>query len=102
MARRKTIGYLQPKYYHITERADSIPAVRELIQEYTEKAKHMRGLPYFIKYAALYFTYRGKCYCIHPGTLDTSNEVFERLERELTDRLYALGAYDMFYSGMLD
>ena len=55
-----------------------------------------------MKYAAVYFTYQGKHYVGRPGRLDCSGEVFERLADDMIDRLYKLGAYDMFYSGMLD
>ena len=55
-----------------------------------------------MKGATLYFTYKEKYYEVWPGRLDCTGEVFEELVDELIDRMYELGAYDMFYAGMMD
>ncbi len=34
--------------------------------------------------------------------MDCTQEVFELMSNTLIDHMYKLGAYDMFYSGMLD
>ena len=57
---------------------------------------------WYIKGAALYFTYNEECYVILPQHLSTSDEIFEDLVDDMTERLYIIGAYDMFYSGMMD
>lgn len=45
--------------------------------------------------------YKGEPYYV--GTLElVCDDEFVMIERELTDRLYELGAYEMFYTGMLD
>lgn len=37
-----------------------------------------------------------------PGLFDCSDEVLAMMRFELIDRMYELGAYEMFYGGMPD
>lgn len=100
-ARRKNIGYLAPQYYHV-DTSEYPPEIDRLLDGFTAEAAHIEQPDWYVKYAAVYFTYQGKHYVVRPGRLDCSGEVFERLADDMIDRLYELGAYDMFYSGMLD
>lgn len=46
--------------------------------------------------------YEGKSYSMFPGLFDCSDEVLAMMRFELIDRMYELGAYEMFYGGMPD
>lgn len=102
--KEKTIGYRHAKYAAAVDYASTmhIPALNTLLLSYSEKAKSAKAPIWYVKGAALYFTYDEKAYVIHPADLGTSSEVLDTLERTLTDDLFALGAYDMFYAGMMD
>lgn len=101
--RNKRAGHLVEKYLHFESSLDDLPKeFRDLFAEFTEIAKNAPEPCWYVKYAVLYFTYEGKPYAIGPGTLDTEGRIFDSIEWMLSDRLYELGAYDMFYSGMLD
>nr|MBQ6242195.1 hypothetical protein [Lachnospiraceae bacterium] len=100
--RRKTVGALGPQYYHTKGWKDCPNEFKTLFEEFRQKALEPYQPLWYVKYAAVYFTYQDECYVVGPGTLDCSEEVFEHLSRELIDRLYELGAYEMFYSGMMD
>ena len=101
--RKQLYGYWLPKYQEqITTDARDIPEVKAMLEDLTEKAKHTVHADWYIKHAGLYFTYEDKAYLIGPKTLDTSSEVFDALVSEMVDRLYAIGAYDMFSSCELD
>ena len=102
--KEKTIGYRHAKYEGAVDytSAGHIPAINTLLQSYREKARSAKAPDWYVKGAALYFTYEEKAYVIHPADLGTSSEVFDTLERALTDDLFAIGAYDMFYAGMMD
>lgn len=102
--RRKTIGHLYEKYWRDVNDAGKItaPIFQEVIEEFRMKAKQFRQPCWYVKNAYLYFTYEDGVHRIHSGHFNCSDEVFECLVEELIDRLYELGAYDMFYSGMID
>ena len=100
-ARRKDIGYLAPQYYHIGT-SEYPPEIDRLLDGFAAEAAHIEQPGWYVKYAAVYFAYQGKYYVVGPGRLDCSGEVFERLADDIIDRLYEMGAYDMFYSGMMD
>ena len=50
----------------------------------------------------MYFTYNEDYYAIGHRNIDTSPEILGRLACDLEDALYGIGAYDMYYAGMLD
>ena len=102
--KEKTIGYRHPKYADAVDYTSvrHIPALNTLLLSYSEKAKSAKVPNWYVKGAALYFTYDENAYVIWPADLGTSSEVFDTLERALTDDLFAIGAYDMFYAGMMD
>ena len=100
--RKKKIGYLASQYYKIETSLKELPQFENLFDEFAEKAKHTAQPCWYVKGATLYFTYKEKYYEVWPGRLDCTGEVFEELVDELIDRMYELGAYDMFYAGMMD
>ena len=106
--RRKIIGYLAPQYYDGEPEKTPPEELKGIFDEMREKAKSVQPPDYPVKYAGLYYTYRKdddpdeKYYFAGPGSLVCDPDVFERISDELMNRLYLAGAYDMFYSGMLD
>ena len=100
--RKKTIGYLAPQYWNIRYKDDLPPAFDKLFDRYKRRAQHVHEISYLIKGAQIFFTYEGKYYQVSPWRLSCSAEVFELLEADLIDSMYKLGAYDMFYAGMID
>ncbi len=100
----KEIGYLAPQYYDIERHgcSEEPPELTALFDEFLETAKQTAQPCWPVKQAAVYYTYKGKCYETGPWRMDCTQEVFEVLSDKLIDRLYELGAYDMFYAGMLD
>jgi len=100
--KQKTIGYQAPQYYH-DQIQPGYPEVFEgLFQEFALKAQKTPEPCWNVKFAEVLFMYEGKAYSVRPGNLKCSVEVFEVLSNELIDRMYELGAYEMFYGGMLD
>ena len=100
---KQIFGYRLPKYQErITTDVRDIPEAAAIIDEFTEKAKHTAHADWLIKNAALYFTYEDKAYAFGPDTLGTTNEVFDALIDEMIDRLFIIGAYDMFSTCDLD
>ena len=100
----KTIGYHHQKYWEAIDytTANRIPEIDKVLEKFKEKAKTTKEPDWYVKWAALYFTYDGKAYVIGGSDIDASPEVFDVLEREITDALYSVGAYEMFYGGMID
>ena len=102
--RNKTIGYHAPQYWHAKSYHDcpDIQKINRVLEVFKEKAKHTKEPDWYVKGACLYFTYDDDYYAMGPGSIDTTPEIFDRLSRELEDALYEIGAYDMFYGGMID
>ncbi len=102
--KNKTIGYLAPQYYDVYDNgcSDEPEEFTALFDEFKEAAVGIAQPCWPVKRASICYTYKGKYYQVDPWRLDCTQEVFEMLEGSLTDRLYDLGAYDMFYTGMLD
>ena len=100
----KKIGYLVRQYWDLEGKASSEePApLSSLFDEFKAEAEKTEQPCWPVKHAAVYYTYNGGYYKVGPGRLDCTQEVFEVLADRLIDRMYELGAYDMFYSGMLD
>ena len=98
----KMIGYVAPQYWNGTNSLSEIPEFSPLFDEFTEIAKRTEMPPWYVKYAVLYFTYKGKYYSVGPGRFDTDPRIFDHIVNDLIDRMYEMGAYDMAYSGMLD
>ena len=102
--RKKNIGYLAPQYRDIWIHgcSEEPAALTPLFDEAKEAAKEIEQPCWPVKHAAIYYTYDGKCYNTGPWRMDCTQEVFEVMSNTLIDHMYKLGAYDMFYSGMLD
>lgn len=103
--RKKDVGYRKDKY--CTLEVEKLPVgnadIDSLIAEMRERAKQCEQPPFhYEKGAAIYFTLDEIAYVIKPRTIDTSGEILGHLANEIIDKLYDLGAYDMFYGGMLD
>ena len=100
---KRLCGYRVPKYREkVTTDARDIPEVKAMLEEFADKATHTTHANWYIKYPGLYFTYEDKVYSIGPGTLDTTDEVFDALVDQMVDRMYEIGAYDMFSTCRLD
>lgn len=102
METKKTIGYQAPQYFHTSGNPKDIPEVKQILDEFTEIAKNKELPQWYVKNAALYFTYEGQYYKIGPGDLKTDSRIFDGLCHLLIDRLYEIGAYDMFNACMPD
>lgn len=102
--RQKNIGYLAPQYYEakIYSYYGNIKDVNLVLMKFVKLAKSVEEPDWYVKGAALYFTYENEYYVIEPGCVDTTAGRFDRISRELEDALYEVGAYDMFYAGMMD
>lgn len=100
----KSIGYLAPQYYEAKPYSyyGNIEAVNIVLIKFAMLAKFVEEPDWYVKGAALYFTYGNEFYVIEPGCVDTTAGRFDRISRELEDALYEVGAYDMFYAGMMD
>ena len=101
---KKTIGYLAQQYWEIERNGCSgePAALTPLFDEAREAAQEIDQPCWPVKHATIYYTYEGKCYSTGPWRMDCTQEVFEVMADTLIDHMYKLGAYDMFYSGMLD
>lgn len=102
MEKKKTIGYLAQQYWDVRYKDDLPPEFDELFDRFKRIAQHVKEPCYPIKGAQIFFTYEGNYYQLSPNRLSCSQEVFELLEADLIDSMYKLGAYDMFYAGMMD
>lgn len=100
--KEKTIGYKAPQYYQDKIQPGHPAVFDEVIKEFTEKAASIPQPIWFEKYAELFYMYEGKAYSMFPGLFDCSDEVLAMMRFELIDRMYELGAYEMFYGGMPD
>lgn len=104
--RRKSIGYLQRQYCEspiaVNQDTEGLDEINRMLDGYIDLAKVRRQPEWYVKYAAVYFTYDEKYYVIYPARLNTSGEIFECFATSIINDLFDLGAYDMFYSGMLD
>ena len=97
----KTIGYQAPQFRNAKSILELGNEFLELVEEFKIKARQQCA-SWPEKYAGLYFMYEGEPYYVGTGALACEDEEFVMIERELTDRLYELGAYEIFYAGMLD
>ena len=102
MERKKTIGYLAPQYLDVRYKDDLPPELDKLFDRYKRRTQHFQEPCYFVKGAQIFFTYEDNYYQVSPWRLSCSAEVFELLEADLIDSMYKLGAYDMFYAGIID
>ena len=108
MSMDKTIGYMAEKYWEIGinnrfRRESGEPdEFGEMFDRYRKKAAGEKQPEWYVKGAAVYYTYKDEVYVVKPGRLACSNEVFECLSDGLIESMYKLGAYDMFYSGEMD
>ncbi len=102
--RNKRIGYLAPQYWDAKSYLDCPDSgeLNRVLEEFKRKAKSKERPCWHVKNACLYFTYHDTCYVLGHGSMDTTPEIFECLIDELEDALYEIGAYDMFYAGMMD
>ena len=104
----KEIGYMADKYREIGinnrfRRESGEPeGFTEMFDRYKKWAAEMKQPEWYVKGAAVYYTYKDEVYVVKPVRLACSNEVFECLSDGLTESMYKLGAYDMFYSGEMD
>ena len=100
----KTIGYVAPQYYdvYMSRCSEEPPELTALFDEFKREAQNISQPCWPVKNATVLYTYKGKCFVVDPWRMDCTQEVFEKLARSLIDRMYELGAYDMFYTGMLD
>lgn len=57
---------------------------------------------YYVKNAYIRFEYKGNSYIVGSGSLDISNELFEKIERDIEADLKAIGAEKICYCGMID
>lgn len=102
--RNKSIGYLAPQYWN-AKGCKECPIANEInkvLDVFKEKAKYIEQPEWYVKGACMYFTYNEDYYAIGHRNIDTSPEIFGRLACDLEDALYEIGAYDMYYAGMLD
>ena len=79
-----------------------IQQINKLLSLYKESAKEIKEPEWYSKGVALYFTFDDDEYVLHPKDIDATGEVFEMLENRIADDLYAIGAYDIYCTGMLD
>ncbi len=107
--KKKSCGYLMSKYMDHSicivccdAPHTGIPSVDAVLDQFEETAKTTRIPEWDIKYAALYFTFDEQVYRISPSRFNQCDAAFELLVNDLIDALWNVGAYDMFYSGMMD
>ncbi len=100
----KRIGYRVPQYYECESIAESpdYDKFKKIFDYYAKKAKTVKQPNWYEKYACLYFMYDEKAYCIYPDLISASPEIFGVLADKMIDEMYEVGAYEMFYGGMLD
>lgn len=100
--KEKNIGYLAPQYYRNVQNVSELgEEFQRVFEKMGEKARTSN--PQWIeKNASMYFMFNDKPYRVEPSDLGCSSSEFARISRELEDVLYQMGAYEMFYSGMLD
>ena len=102
MEKNKRIGYLAQQYWDIRDNDDLPTEFNELFDRFKSRAQCVQEPDYLVKGAQIFFTYKDDYYQISPWRLSCSEEVFELIEADLIDEMYKLGAYDMFYAGMID
>ncbi len=100
--RKKTIGYLAQQYWDVRCKDELPHEFDKLFDRFKRKAQKVKEPCYLVKGAQIFFTYEGRYYQVSPWRLSCSEEVFELLSKDLIDSMYKLGAYDMFYAGMID
>lgn len=101
MNEKKNLGYCSPLFNQKESARVLGKDFNDLIDKYKEIAK-TRYASWPEKYASLSFMYKGKPYYIGKTELECDDMQFVMVERDLTAELYRLGAYDVFYTGMLD
>lgn len=97
----KTIGYQAPQFRGAKSILELGDEFIELVEEFKIKARQQCA-SWPEKYAGLYFMYKGEPYYVGTLELVCYDGEFVMIERELTDRLFELVAYEMFYAGMMD
>lgn len=104
MGKAKTIGYLAPQYYKCKSIAEcpDYRKFKNIFDHYAKEAKTVRQPDWYEKHACLYIMYDKKAYCIYPDLISASPEIFGGLANKMIDETYEIGAYEMFYAGMLD
>lgn len=102
MEKKKRIGYLAEQYRDVRYKDELPTEFDDLFDKYKKKAQKVHAPDYLVKGAQIFFTYNNQYYQLSPWRLSCSEEVFELLADELIDAMYKLGAYDMFYAGMVD
>lgn len=106
--KKKNCGYVMQKYQaHCIIIDDDkphtgIPAVDAILDRFEEMAETTRTPEWDIKYAVLYFTFDEQTYRVFPSRFSQSGAEFGLLVNRVIDALWDVGAYDMFYSGMMD
>ncbi len=100
--KEKRIGYFAAQYDREYIKSGYPDALSDLIKEFSIKAKEISEPAWYEKRAKLYYSYNEKSYAITPEILDCSGEALSMLSNEMIDRMYELGAYDMYYAGQID
>ena len=102
--KQKKIGYQHQKYWNAKNYSDfgHIRPINRLLRRYRRMARRTPQPEWYIKYASLSFSYGEDAFVLYPQSIDATGEVFGLLVNSLIDDLYTLGAYDMFYGGMMD
>ena len=102
MEKKKRIGYLAEQYRDVRYKDELPPELDGVFDKFKRKAQNVHEPCYLVKGAQIFFTYNKNYYQVSQWRLSCSEEVFELLADELIDSMYELGAYDMFYAGMID
>ena len=97
-----TSSAVAEQYHDVRYKDDLPPEFEGLFDKYKKKAQKVHEPCYQVKGAQIFFTYNNYYYQVSPWRLACSGEVFEILSDDLIDAMYTLGAYDMFYAGMVD
>ena len=100
----KKLGHLDKMHWKakLYSEYKHIPEINAILKKYTVGARTVEQPTWPAKRAEIYFMYKRKSYVISPGCIDTTDEIFEVLSNDIIDDLYRVGAYCMFYAGMLD
>lgn len=84
--------------YDFTE----VPGLTEIFAEFSERAKKEKPI-WFAKLATINLSYKGKGYIIKADDLDVTDEQFECVQHEMTERIKELdGVTSAWYDGFLD
>ena len=97
----KMLGYRAPQYQGARPITELGEVFNGLIREFSIKARATNP-SWAEKWAGVLLMYEGKPYSIGPAELRCDDSQFAMVSNELMDKLYECGAYEMFYTGMLD